>query len=299
MKFLKKLSDLSPTDSLKYRLHRYLGDFDEHRGLERLHASEFTRDDGACPRLYALGGIMELELPERDTSTSEAVTFEIGNMVQDRIVNWFADMQIAVCHWKCLACGTMTEWSKRPKKCSCGCTAFKPIEPRLVSKKSGLSCGIDLLFERSDNMLEIVELKTMDKELFKPLAAPLAEHRLRTNLYLRIAQESGHPMAKKIDPKNGRVLYVSKGGYGIADPQLKKWGLSESFSPLKEYAVKRQDEDTDEISKRGAAVHLFRQGKAGMPCGVCSTAFTARAKECPAKKPCFSGAYPATQDWTT
>lgn len=296
MKF-KSLKSIAPTDDLKYLLHKYLTGFDQHRGYRRIHASEMTKEGGICPRLYALADVVEFELPERAMTTSEEVTFEIGRMVQDKVVHWYSDMGKAISNWKCLSCETVVEFSPRPDACKCGCKAFKPEEPRFTSKVSGASCGIDMLYVRGDGKWEIVEIKTIDKDEFKKLVAPLAEHRMRTNFYMRIVAESGHPMASKIHQQRGRVLYVSKGGYGAKDDDIRKWGIPEYFSPFKQFDVSRVDAQTHEMVRRGKAVADFRAGRAGMPCGVCKTAFTDRAKECPAKKPCFSGKYPAENDW--
>ena len=44
-------------------------------------------------------------------------------------------------------------------------------------------------------------------------------------------------------------------------------------------------------------VKAFREGKVGMPCGICSTAMAKRAQGCQMKTVCFSGAFPPEYDW--
>jgi hypothetical protein len=154
-----------------------------------------------------------------------------------------------------------------------------------------------MLVKLNQPKLRITELKTMDKDEFKALKAPLAEHKWRTNLYLRLVAESPHPWAKQVDTTEATIMYISKGGYGCADDEPEKWGLFEKFSPFKEFTIKREDKLTDDLVKRAKAVTDFRKGLVGSPCGVCSTAMSKRATKCTMKKACFSGDHPATYDW--
>jgi hypothetical protein len=140
--------------------------------------------------------------------------------------------------------------------------------------------------------LRVIEIKTMDKESFKDLVAPLAEHRLRTNLYMRCIAESDDDRSSLLFTDTAYVLYVSKGGFGVKDPTIAKWGLHDSFSPFKEYVVKRNDKDTENVLVAPRNVLKFRQGLSGLPGPICTTALTDRAKECPLRKHCFSGKYP-------
>lgn len=299
--FIKKSSALAPPKSLMYRLHRHLSDMDEHRSMGTIHASELTKTDGICPRFYALTDVTEISLPLRDKSTSEEVTWEFGRQIQDMVVNWYADAGMAICDWRCLntTCGYVKSLCKRPATCpKCSSKSFKPVEPRFISKKTGASAGIDMLVEWDPaSPWQIVEIKSIDKDEFKKLAMPLAEHRLRTNFYMRIVAEAGVKTPKPIDFKTGWVFYTSKGGYGTSNPELRKWGISDYFSPFKEYTVRREDAMTNEIAHRSSVVNDFRNGKVGMPCGVCPHSMCERAKKCPARKACFSGDFPPTYDW--
>ena len=122
-----------------------------------------------------------------------------------------------------------------------------------------------MLVALGEKKLKPIELKTMDKDQFKDLKGPLAEHRLRTNLYLRIMAESSSPWSNTVNHEKATVLYVSKGGWGCADPQLKEWGLKEEFSPFKEFEISRDDSQTDDLADRARTVKEFRAGKVGMP----------------------------------
>ena len=297
--FLRKIKDILPVKDIRYLLHDHLHVRDPHRGVATVHASELTKPDREfCPRFYALADVTKAKLPDGWVSTSESVTFFLGRVLQDAVVTWFAEMGRAVGHWKCVSCNQLHEFQARPVKCvSCGCRVFKPEEVRFVSAKSGASCGVDMLINTGKPLLTPVEIKTMDKDEFKALLAPLAEHRLRTALYLRIIAESEHHWKNRVDTTMAHVLYVSKGGYGCADPQLKAWGLYEHFSPFKRFEVPRNDKLVEPQSRLARVVKQFRGGKVGMPAGVCATAFTKRAKQCPLCKACFSGQYVPVHHW--
>lgn len=293
------MSERAKPRSLKYMLHKHLSDMADARPLSNLHASELTKEDGVCPRMYALADVTEIEMPPQDVSASNQMTWEMGRNTQDAIVNWFADMGMAVVDWQCRSCDTMHPFQKRPSECShCGRSTFDPKEPRFVSAVTGASAGIDMFIDWGDGEpYEVVELKTMDKDEFKTLAMPLAEHRLRTNLYLRIIDESDDIRATRVNTDQGWVFYTSKGGYGVADPDIRAWGLSEYFSPWKEYHALRDDAQTKDMAVRAKAINDFRAGRTTMPMGLCTTALDDRAKKCPCRKPCFSGEHTAHNDW--
>jgi hypothetical protein len=51
----------------------------------------------------------------------------------------------------------------------------------------------------------------MKTEDFEKLKAPLAEHRIRTSLYMKLIAASGTPASLSIHPTLGKVLYISRG----------------------------------------------------------------------------------------
>lgn len=298
--FLKKASDMVPDRGVKFFLHKHLSDFDPARTLKTIHASELTKEDGFCPRYYALATETKFKPKDRWLTTSERMTFQIGRDQERNIVLWFAEMGRAICDWKCQACGHLHQFQLRPKTCkTCGVNyrCLEPQEVRFQSEISGASCGADMLIAIGKGKLTYVEIKTMDKEQFKTLAAPLAEHKWRTNLGLRLIEECAAPYASLVDHTKARVLYTTKGGYGCADDEVQLWGLTDKFSPFKEFVIKRDDKATDDLSRRAQAVKEFREGKVGMPCGICPTAMSKRAQKCPLVKTCFGGDYPAEYDW--
>ena len=266
--------------------------------MTRIHASELTKPDGLCPRAYALHDVTKKKPRGGWLTTSEQMTYQMGRDQERNIVNWFADMGKAVCHWRCLSCNHLHEFQGRPYKCeSCSFKVFKNEEVRFESAITGASCGVDMLLALGEPKLRPVELKTMAADQFKALQAPLAEHRLRTNFYMRIIDESSHSWSNMVGHDKATIVYVSKSAYGCADDSLRKWGIKEGFSPLKEYDIKRNDAETNVLADRSKVVKDYRAGLVGMPCGVCSTAMSKRAGACAFKGECFSGEYPASYVW--
>ena len=191
MKFLAKAKKPSHEQSVKYLLHQHLNGPEPARGLKNVHASELTKPDGICARAYALSDVTKQKPGNVWLSTSENLTYRLGRIMQDETINDFADMGKAICHWRCVSCKHLHEFTSRPFNCSvCKVTTFTPEEVRIESAVTGASCGVDMLLMMGEGKLRPVEIKTMAADQFKTLAAPLAEHRLRTNLYLRIIAES-------------------------------------------------------------------------------------------------------------
>jgi hypothetical protein len=297
--FLKKAKDFQPKRTAKFFLHHYLAGFEKARPMKVLHASELTKPDGFCPRAYALSDATATAPKGRWLSTSEQVTFQMGRDLERNVVSWFGDMGRATCHWTCLACGIQHAFQLRPAKCrACNGTRFEPKEVRFESAATGASCGVDMLLALGGAKLVVHELKTMDKDEFKALVAPLAEHRLRTNFYLRIVAESTSLWAKQVDTSEAYIVYVSKGGFGCADKGLKGYGIKESFSPFKEFRITRDDAATESTARLAKIVKQYREGEVGMPAGICPTALSKRASGCAWKNACFSGEYAPAYHWS-
>jgi hypothetical protein len=143
--------------------------------------------------------------------------------------------------------------------------------------------GIDALFNIGAPQLVITEIKTLNPVEFEALVVPQPEHRLRTNLYMLILEQSHHPHKEKINTSEARVLYISR-GYGKLNAE---WN---EILPFREFVVKRNDADLQEFLHRAKRLKTFRQ-TGFMPAGICSTAVDKIAKKCSVCAPCFSGQY--------
>ena len=287
----------NPADLLSYHLHKHLVRTDDYWRVDHLHASDVTKDD-FCPRYFALADLLNHTPKPRNSATCEQVVFAQGRLHATMLINWFAEAGLAWGNWGCLACGRVIKHARRPKRCpvpKCGRKLFRYIETRITSKKTGIGCGLDLLVALPDHdLLKIVELKSYDKEKFISLKMPLAEHRVRTSLYLKCTEECGEEWVQGVDTDEARILYVSKGGYGAkTTTPTKDWGLRDrAWSPFKEFVITRDDEMTEDYVARAMPVHEFRT-KGIVPCGVCPHAMATRAEGCELRPQCFSGNYPA------
>jgi hypothetical protein len=129
--------------------------------------------------------------------------------------------------------------------------------------------------------LRMVEVKSVILHDFEKLKAPLAEHRLRTNVYLRMIADS--PLAEQVETQVGHVLYVAK-SFGKWNPDDK------TISPFKEYEVARDDSITDKLLGKASEYQAFRT-MGIVPNRVCPNAACKRAKSCSVVSACFSKAF--------
>ena len=233
MTFLKKAKAFQPTQSVKYLLHSHLNGPDPARPMSRMHASELTKPEGFCPRHYALADVTKTKPKDNWLTTSEEVTFHIGRVLQDAVVNWFADMGKAFCHWKCQGCGHVHEFQLRPMKCvSCGSKNFWPKEVRFESAETGASCGVDMLVALGEKKLKPVELKTMDKDQFKELKGPLAEHRLQNQ---PLSQDHGGKQLTMVQygqSREGDGPLHLEGRLGLRRPAIEGMGAEGAVQPV-------------------------------------------------------------------
>lgn len=284
--------------SIKNMIHSRLAGWEPPRPHGTIHASDLMKDVEYCPREAAF---MDLGLAKKKDSfigTALRITFDHGRSMETNLRNnWLRDAVVG--NWKCSVCGHVHElFGKAPKvKCKCGYHQWEYDEVRFLSPTSGISGGLDILVDVGETKLRIVELKSIDKDEFKKLEAPLAEHKFRTSLYLRLADESDQHISERVNTKSAHILYVSK-SFGFKDETLKAAGIKDSpFSPFKEFVIPRNDEITDTPVAKARVLHSWRKHKQGMPCGVCPNGLIKRAQSCTAVGPCFSGAYQATLTW--
>lgn len=277
------------TYSPKYLLHRHLVYEEEARPYARVHASDLMGRTDFCPREYALG--LKYHNPRRSErrACAEAVTFAYGYSVEDLVRRWYREMDRAWGNWECLACQRLFEFQRCPNKCSCGSKGFDYREITFRCQQTGVTCRPDLFLDFGRPRLTVLEIKSIDKEDIKKLVAPLAEHRFRTNGYMRIIENSDSPFKERIDCHDAYVLYTTKGGYGYKDEQIRRWKLLDGdFSPFREFEVKRDDAATDHHFALAAMVDEYkRTGK--VPLGICPTSVCQRAKRCRQADRCFSG----------
>lgn len=287
--------------SIKNMIHKRLAGWEKPRSYGTLHASDLMRELEFCPREQALISLGAAKKRDNFVGTSLRITFAHGRDMEKRLRNeWLRDVMVG--YWKCGVCGHIhPTFGKVPKincpKCGWG-HQWTYEEVRFHSPISGVSGGIDGLVDVGRDKLRILEIKSIDKDAFKKLVAPMAEHKFRTSLYLQLAEESNLGGSNRVDTTIAHLLYVSK-SFGFADPSLKEAGISDSpFSPFKEFLIPRDDSLISTLVSRARVYTVWKtQGATGLPCGVCSNGLTQRAQKCSAVSSCFSGKYPSLFTW--
>lgn len=288
--------------SLKYELHRRLAGWEEPRPHFPLRASDLMSTKYEfCPREHAF---MDLGLAKKRANfvgTSLRMTYHHGSYMERKLRDEILRDMVRG-EWECHFC--KYEWphfgASPTLKCpKCQSHEWDYREPRFGMDIAGVSGGVDMLLDMGQHQLTLIEVKTMTIEDFKTLIAPLAEHKARTNLYLRLVSESTHPHAFRINTKQARILYVVK-SFGIKDTTIAAEGIKDAaFSPFKEFIIQRDDTLTSPKLKKARVLKVWRdEGRVGMPCGICANGMVKRAVTCPAQTVCWGGKFPSTLTWT-
>lgn len=285
--------------TLKFELHKRIAGWEDPRPHFPLRASDLLKDKAEfCPREHAF---MDMGVAHKKGSfvgTSLRMTFNHGNFMERQIRNvYLRDMVVGI--WECGVCKAVhPNFGKAPStSCQCGWQKWEYQEPRFADDVSGVSGGIDMLLEIGQPKLLIVEIKTMAPDEFKTLVAPLAEHKFRTSLYLKLAESSKWAASDRVNTKQSKILYVTK-SFGFKDETLKPAGIKDAaFSPFKEFDIERNDAIIATPMNKAKVLKVWRDTKQGMPCGVCANGLTKRAQGCPAISSCFSGKYQSTLTW--
>lgn len=290
--------------SIKDYLHRSLPRSEEGRPYKKIHASGMTKEGQEfCPREVALASSTGTIPRKQFLGTATLHTFAMGWEIQSRLNNdWLRDVMWG--NWRCPNCGDIKQYCRAPTgMCmECGSDARWIYEEVVASPtdRPSIVGSIDGFIDMGEGKLRMVEMKTMDKDKFKELKAPLAEHRIRTLLYLKLLELSGLPekAGVEIDVEKAFVFYVTK-SFGFKDESIKAKGIvDQQFSPFKEFTVTRNDEEIDHIYNAAKPADEYLSGSTKrLPCGVCVNGLDKRANVCPVAKKCFSGSYHGETTW--
>lgn len=265
-------------------LIKRMGKYYPERSHHTVHASDVTKPD-FCPRQYRLLDVTEKKRPDRYLAPALRATFDMGKDVADRICNdWLGDD--AVGHWRCGVCGKEERFTNKPGP---GCGQMLPCDWRykevnFVHATTGISGSIDLLLNLGGSKATVNELKIIKPEDFADIKAPLGEHRVRTQLYLRIIAESHSPYKALVDTEHAKIVYVSR-GYGKKNENV---GM---IVPFKEYDIQRNDEAVEPYIILGNQVRQARLQNTIPQHKICPSVMCATAKACPVKAECWSGEY--------
>lgn len=290
MKFLEHIA--APDNvSISDLIHKALTIVDPPRPFHGVpHASDLTNQDKFCPRELVLAQHLKKMTYPRKIEAPMKITFDEGRDKQARLNNeWLRPIMVGF--WACRSCLTLSVWGKAPKWCSCNYPKWQYVEPAF-NHPFGLVGSTDAILDVGKAKLRAVEFKIIDKDQWIELKAPLAEHRVRSKLYLElIAADQKHPAYGQIDSERIHVLYCMR-GFGKKDPAKNR------LSPFKEFIVHRDPVEADLYLKMAMAVKRARDlDWEYFPKGICETMFDKRCAKCTVPKECFSGNYPAAFEW--
>ena len=263
---------------------------------KELHASDMTKSGSEvfCPRELHLMDHLNYDYTEhkRYLDTATRITFADGWDKQHRLTNDFLKDRV-VGNWRCKSCNDVVSWGKFPRDYGCNLREKQSIncnweyEEVRFHDDTGISGSVDFFVDVGIGKYVMVECKIMGTTQFEKLEMPLAEHRLRTQLYLHLVKQDA--LAEDINTDWAYILYNMR-GHG------KKSATVGGISPFKCYTV---DYNKEAIQVYLNKAHLFTTVKntEAFACGVCSSPEVSRAKKCPVKDECFSGKYPAQVTW--
>lgn len=295
MKFLTKatMAALSPKKSVIAILKHNLSGYQKDRSHETVHASDVTKHD-FCARQFCLMHETKETKDPQYLGTALAVTFDMGNMVSEYMrTKWLG--QAAVGNWNCRRCGDRVEFASKPplmgKAMELGGDLHEHLweyeEVAFVDPVTGVSGSPDVLLNMGGLKMFVLEVKTMAPDQWEKIVAPLAEHRIRTTLYMHLVEAANNAFTPHINLQEAKVIYVSR-AFGKKHPTYGE------ILPFKEFTVQRDNTVIESALAKGALVELYQQHKI-MPVGICGSSADEKAMKCVVKKACFSGKYPAGQ----
>lgn len=276
------------TDSIVKLLDLRIAGWEEERTHKVVHMSDLTHEDGFCAREYALLDVTGKKPKGNYVGTALRVTYDNGHALAALCRNKWLEKDV-IGTWICKACTKKRfTFTKKPDdKCNvCGAFDWEYEEEQFIDPFTKASGSIDFFIDFGTGKYIAVEVKTISKDDFKELKAPLAEHRVRTNLYLDLIKRSDRPEAKRVDTSYGIVLYISK-GFGAKTEEAGK------VTPFREFKVKYDSELAKPYWDKAKLINDFRRGIAPMPQGICPNGMCSRVKSCSVGKECWSGKWPA------
>lgn len=243
--------------SLKDLLLKYATQVEESRLTEDyIHASDLY---GLCSRKAVLVKEPDVDLAPRVIAPALRITFDIGRAVESLLrLKYLGPMGVLYGDWRCVVCQALAT-GKMPKQCAgCGRKRFDYVERTVRNEEYKVVGNLDGMELHPAYGLGVLELKTIDGQLFKLLKQPQAEHIFRTHVYMWL---SGLKWA--------RILYVSK--------------AMEKVSPLKEYFLSYDPKVVAPVIAK-----LKERADGGKKC--CESSTDPRAIKCPVRGGCWTRA---------
>lgn len=274
----KKSTDKSLIEVLVKNMGRYYPE----RSHKTVHASDVTKPD-FCARRIRLMDATGAKASDTYINAALRATFDLGSITADRLVeHWMGDRSIGI--WNCTSCDAKVVFKPKPESCVCGRPNWRHQEVHFIGQGSKISGSIDLIADLGLPKFKVVELKIMKADQFDKLAAPLAEHRLRTRLYLKLIEDSDNPLRFQLDTSSAKILYVSR-GFGKMHPDYGQ------ILPFREFDIDRDDKSIEGYLQNGVDVKVSREIGTIPIKKTCDSISCPTAKGCQVKAACWSGEY--------
>lgn len=262
-------------------------------GEGHLHASSLIN---ICERQHVLAAMTDTEMM-RGVTGSDRLVWAIGRAVERHVRTqfikarqfggiygrWTCDNPKSAADPTCRATGFIGKVGihDAAARCTCGGRLDTYNEPSLWDDDNGFVGNPDLTFAL-DGLFVVTEIKSMEKERFQDLAAPLADHVHQAILYRDLYRRLGFPVADFVI-----ILYVSK---GYSFKRKDRQGRSTIYREFRVDATQPHLQRLVETSL--ASARLVKDAKAGGPLPPrhpqCHSVDCARAKECPLVTRCLN-----------
>jgi hypothetical protein len=261
----------APGTSIISILKKNMGGWEPARDHTTVHASDITKDH-FCPKQWALLDITKKEKKAQWVPTALRATFDVGNVTSDLVrERWLGEA--AHGFWRCQKCEKKSAFGVKPASlCSGHVSDWKYVEAGFLSPEYEVSGSVDVFIDMDAKKLFATELKIISPVDFETLAAPLSEHRIRTNLYMKLIEDSATWLKERMNLQEAKVLYVSR-AYGKKHPELGE------ILPFKEFTVKRDDSMVEKPLAQAKEIVVYKQTGL-MPKAICGTSKDTAAKWC-------------------
>ena len=259
------MMDSSPTEVRDYR-------------SEYTHVSSIVNPN--CMRKLLLGSRDNMPVYRPWMKSSDKILWAMGRACEAHIRSQFITARAKkgiYGVWSCV-CG-VTSRTGYYSSCvcdKCGKDADVYGEYRVENHEVMLSGQIDLLVQLANERLVVVETKSMNKDEFDKLEAPVPAHILQALAYRRLLIETGFNMADEVC-----IVYASK-GYVFKGSVYKEFCVNTGSTSLTSFM---RVVDTMWDIARDTAEH--RRNRT-LPDRVCSHVGDTKAKQCHKVAECFS-----------
>lgn len=229
---------------------------------------------GGCVRQYVLATRFNVKILESVTG-GHRVMWKIGRAVETHVRDSFLEgtgRQGVYGRWKC-QCGKVDHLGLYPSRgCNCQNEPLKYVEPVLLDEEAKIIGSPDMTLILGNFFFVPVEVKSMNKDDFDDLTAPLPDHIAQAASYRRLYQLQGRRVHDKVI-----IIYTKKEF---------KWG-----SPYKEFHV---DCTTDLVQgivntmvDKATSIATSVAASVTPERHICQSAANPIAKRCPVAHLCF------------